>query len=89
MLKHAKHVYPYNTPQTKEAYYYRMLFEKHFPQVSPADYLSTLCSFLQAFSPIPQSSINTKENILSTKCSHGLITNQISQLLSVCSNPLA
>ncbi|XP_024364474.1 asparagine synthetase [glutamine-hydrolyzing] 2 [Physcomitrium patens] len=34
MLKHAKHVYPYNTPQTKEAYYYRMLFEKHFPQQS-------------------------------------------------------
>lgn len=35
MLKHAKHVYPFNTPLTKEAYYYRMIFEKHFPQVSP------------------------------------------------------
>ena len=34
MLKHAKHVYPFNTPLTKEAYYYRMIFEKHFPQVS-------------------------------------------------------
>ncbi len=34
MLKHAKHVYPYNTPNTKEAYFYRMIFEKHFPQVS-------------------------------------------------------
>lgn len=34
MLKHAKHVYPFNTPLTKEAYYYRMLFEKHFPQQS-------------------------------------------------------
>ncbi len=36
MLKHAKHVYPFNTPMTKEAYYYRMIFEKHFPQVSTA-----------------------------------------------------
>jgi asparagine synthase (glutamine-hydrolysing) len=35
MLKHAKHVYPFNTSLTKEAYYYRMIFEKHFPQVSP------------------------------------------------------
>jgi asparagine synthase (glutamine-hydrolysing) len=34
MLKHAKHVYPFNTPLTKEAYYYRMIFEKHFPQQS-------------------------------------------------------
>jgi asparagine synthase (glutamine-hydrolysing) len=34
MLKHAKHVYPYNTPNTKEAYFYRMIFEKHFPQES-------------------------------------------------------
>jgi asparagine synthase (glutamine-hydrolysing) len=34
MLKHAKHMYPYNTPNTKEAYFYRMIFEKHFPQES-------------------------------------------------------
>lgn len=34
MLKNAKHVYPFNTPLTKEAYYYRMIFEKHFPQQS-------------------------------------------------------
>jgi asparagine synthase (glutamine-hydrolysing) len=34
MLKNAKHMYPYNTPNTKEAYFYRMEFEKHFPQVS-------------------------------------------------------
>ena len=33
MLRHAKHVYPYNTPLTKEAYFYRMIFEKYFPQV--------------------------------------------------------
>jgi asparagine synthetase B (glutamine-hydrolysing) len=24
--------YPINTPQTKEAYYYRTIFEEHFPQ---------------------------------------------------------
>ncbi|XP_024358252.1 asparagine synthetase [glutamine-hydrolyzing] 2 [Physcomitrium patens] len=34
MMKHAKHVYPFNTPNTKEGYYYRMIFEKHFPQQS-------------------------------------------------------
>jgi asparagine synthase (glutamine-hydrolysing) len=34
MLRHAKHVYPYNTPLTKEAYFYRMIFEKYFPQQS-------------------------------------------------------
>jgi hypothetical protein len=33
MLANAKHVYPHNTPGTKEAYYYRMLFERCFPQV--------------------------------------------------------
>lgn len=32
MLAHSPHVFPHNTPLTKEAYYYRMLFEKHFPQ---------------------------------------------------------
>lgn len=34
MMANAVHVYPHNTPGTKEAYYYRMLFEKHFPQQS-------------------------------------------------------
>ncbi|KAJ7525344.1 hypothetical protein O6H91_17G046600 [Diphasiastrum complanatum] len=34
MMKNAKYVYPYNIPSTKEAYYYRMLFEKCFPQES-------------------------------------------------------
>uniref|UniRef100_A0A0D6QZ42 Asparagine synthetase [glutamine-hydrolyzing] n=1 Tax=Araucaria cunninghamii TaxID=56994 RepID=A0A0D6QZ42_ARACU len=32
MLANAKYVYPENTPATKEAYYYRMIFEKFFPQ---------------------------------------------------------
>lgn len=34
MFTHAKNRYPYNTPQTKEAYYYRQIFEEIFP--SPA-----------------------------------------------------
>lgn len=33
MLANAKHVYPHNTPGTKEGYYYRMIFERCFPQV--------------------------------------------------------
>lgn len=32
----AEHRFPYNTPTTKEAYYYRSVFHKHFPQVSAA-----------------------------------------------------
>ncbi|KAL2629960.1 hypothetical protein R1flu_014646 [Riccia fluitans] len=32
MMRQASKIYPYNTPATKEAYYYRMLFEKRFPQ---------------------------------------------------------
>jgi hypothetical protein len=43
MMANAVHVYPHNTPGTKEAYYYRMLFEKHFPQVSTFD--SSITSF--------------------------------------------
>lgn len=34
MLMHASFVYPENTPTTKEAYYYRAIFEKFFPKVS-------------------------------------------------------
>ncbi|XP_024524654.1 asparagine synthetase [glutamine-hydrolyzing] 2 [Selaginella moellendorffii] len=34
MMANAMFVYPHNTPQTKEAYYYRMLFERVFPQES-------------------------------------------------------
>ncbi|RWW70606.1 hypothetical protein BHE74_00021700 [Ensete ventricosum] len=33
MMQNAKHIYPHNTPTTKEAYYYRMIFERFFPQV--------------------------------------------------------
>ena len=32
----AADLYSYNTPATKEAYYYRSVFHKHFPQVSAA-----------------------------------------------------
>ena len=32
MLANAKYIYPENTPTTKEAYYYRMIFERFFPQ---------------------------------------------------------
>ncbi len=35
-LDSAEERFPYNTPATKEAYFYRTLFHKHFPQVSAA-----------------------------------------------------
>ncbi|KAK9734677.1 hypothetical protein RND81_04G156400 [Saponaria officinalis] len=34
MMEKAAHIFPHNTPTTKEAYYYRMVFEKFFPQNS-------------------------------------------------------
>ncbi|XP_077239423.1 asparagine synthetase [glutamine-hydrolyzing] isoform X2 [Tasmannia lanceolata] len=34
MMLNAKHIFPHNTPITKEAYYYRMIFERFFPQNS-------------------------------------------------------
>uniref|UniRef100_A0A804NIQ5 Asparagine synthetase [glutamine-hydrolyzing] n=1 Tax=Zea mays TaxID=4577 RepID=A0A804NIQ5_MAIZE len=34
MLSNAKFIFPHNTPTTKEAYYYRMVFERFFPQKS-------------------------------------------------------
>ena len=33
MMKSAAQLFPYNTPVNKEAYYYRMVFERLFPQV--------------------------------------------------------
>ena len=35
-LETASVLFPYNTPTTKEAYYYRTLFHKYYPQVSAA-----------------------------------------------------
>lgn len=32
-MQNAANIFPYNTPTTKEAYYYRMIFERLFPQV--------------------------------------------------------
>ncbi|KAF3453974.1 hypothetical protein FNV43_RR04416 [Rhamnella rubrinervis] len=34
MMLNAGHIFPHNTPNTKEAYYYRMIFERFFPQNS-------------------------------------------------------
>ncbi|OUZ99119.1 Class II glutamine amidotransferase domain [Macleaya cordata] len=34
MMINAEHIFPHNTPKTKEAYYYRMIFERFFPQNS-------------------------------------------------------
>jgi asparagine synthase (glutamine-hydrolysing) len=34
MMLNAKKIYPHNTPTTKEAYYYRMILERFFPQNS-------------------------------------------------------
>lgn len=33
-MESAEERFPYNTPATKEAYYYRSVFHKHFPQLS-------------------------------------------------------
>ena len=35
-LATAKDLYPFNTPLTKEAFYYRTIFHKYYPQVSAA-----------------------------------------------------
>jgi len=35
-MEQAAALFPYNTPATKEAYFYRTLFHKHFPQTSAA-----------------------------------------------------
>lgn len=35
-LEAAEERFPYNTPASKEAYFYRTIFHKHFPQVSAA-----------------------------------------------------
>lgn len=32
MMAHARFCFPTNTPQTKEAYFYRSIFAKHYPQ---------------------------------------------------------
>ncbi|OWM68720.1 hypothetical protein CDL15_Pgr024907 [Punica granatum] len=34
MMQNAAHIFPHNTPTSKEAYYYRMIFERLFPQNS-------------------------------------------------------
>ncbi|WZZ45441.1 hypothetical protein YC2023_041700 [Brassica napus] len=34
MMSNAAFIFPHNTPLTKEAYYYRMIFERFFPQNS-------------------------------------------------------
>ena len=36
-LDSAKELFPYNTPTTKEAYFYRMIFHKYYPQQSAAE----------------------------------------------------
>jgi asparagine synthase (glutamine-hydrolysing) len=32
MLRNSKHVFPDNTPSTKESYFYRQIFSEHYPQ---------------------------------------------------------
>jgi asparagine synthase (glutamine-hydrolysing) len=36
-LANAKFRFPYNTPGTKEAYHYREMFERHYPQAWAAE----------------------------------------------------
>jgi hypothetical protein len=47
MMINAAKVYPHNTPVNKEAYYYRMIFERLFPQVT--NWLSLAMTFQIAF----------------------------------------
>jgi asparagine synthase (glutamine-hydrolysing) len=35
-LEHASNLFAYNTPTTKEAYFYRTIFHKYYPQLSAA-----------------------------------------------------
>jgi asparagine synthase (glutamine-hydrolysing) len=35
-LEKAAELFSYNTPTTKEAYFYRTIFHKHYPQLSAA-----------------------------------------------------
>ncbi|XP_061362497.1 asparagine synthetase [glutamine-hydrolyzing] 2 isoform X2 [Gastrolobium bilobum] len=52
MMLNASHIYPHNTPTSKEAYYYRMIFERFFPQNSASLTVpggaSVACSTAQA-----------------------------------------
>ncbi|CAA6658823.1 unnamed protein product [Spirodela intermedia] len=48
MLMNASFVYPENTPTTKEAYYYRTIFEKFFPKVDSPRGPSVACSTAKA-----------------------------------------
>lgn len=51
-LANAKFKFPHNTPDTKEAYFYRAIFEEHFPLASAAECVpggkSVACSTPQA-----------------------------------------
>ena len=51
-LENAKFKFPHNTPDTKEAYFYRAIFEEHFPLPSAAECVpggkSVACSTPQA-----------------------------------------
>ncbi|KAJ0722898.1 putative asparagine synthase (glutamine-hydrolyzing) [Helianthus annuus] len=38
MMLNAERIFPHNTPVTKEAYYYRMIFERFYPQASFGHY---------------------------------------------------
>lgn len=48
MMLNAKRIYPHNTPTTKEAYHYRMIFERFFPQVIHSDH-NLLSRYLQKY----------------------------------------
>lgn len=51
-MNNAAHRYPFNTPMTKEAYYYREIFTQHFPSQSAAETVpggkSVACSTTEA-----------------------------------------
>ncbi|CAA6654745.1 unnamed protein product [Spirodela intermedia] len=50
MMLNAKKIYPHNTPTTKEGYYYRMIFERFFPQADGPGGPSVACSTAAAMS---------------------------------------
>ncbi|KAJ6315352.1 hypothetical protein OIU78_018774 [Salix suchowensis] len=48
MMQNAKHIFRHNTPTTKEAYYYRMIFERFFPTLTVPGGPSVACSTAKA-----------------------------------------
>jgi len=62
MFENAHHRFPVNTPDSKEAFFYRTIFEKHFPHSSAIDCVpggkSIACSTAEAFAWMKEAGVN-------------------------------